>query len=132
MSTFTIALDAFAKEAPDKARTVVRKVAQEAGARVVLRSPVDTGRFRANWAAGVGAPNLTTTLATDKAGQGTIAKLTSAALRWDGEGDIYVTNSLPYAQRLEYGYSKQAPAGMVRITVAEFQTMVDAAAKAGA
>jgi hypothetical protein len=34
---------------------------------------------------------------------------------------IYLTNSLPYARRLEYGWSKQAPAGMVRITVANFE-----------
>jgi hypothetical protein len=34
---------------------------------------------------------------------------------------------MPYALRLEYGWSKQAPAGMVRVTVAEFQAVVNAA-----
>ena len=32
---------------------------------------------------------------------------------------VYLTNNLPYAQRLEYeGWSKQAPAGMVRVNMA--------------
>jgi hypothetical protein len=37
-------------------------------------------------------------------------------------------NALPYGPRLEYeGWSSQAPAGMVRISVVEFQTFVDKA-----
>ena len=40
-------------------------------------------------------------------------------------------NSLPYIRPLEYeGHSKQAPAGMVRVSVTEFQTFVDNAVKA--
>ena len=31
----------------------------------------------------------------------------------------YVTNALHYAEKLEFGHSKQAPAGMARIAVAE-------------
>lgn len=35
-----------------------------------------------------------------------------------GSAPVYhLTNSLPYARRLEYGYSKQAPVGMVRKTM---------------
>ena len=45
---------------------------------------------------------------------------------------IYLVNNLPYAVRLEYGWSKQAPAGMVRITAAEFQSIVDDAARSPA
>jgi hypothetical protein len=43
----------------------------------------------------------------------------------------FLTNNLPYALRLEYGWSKnQAPAGMVGLAVAEFQSIVrDAAAE---
>ncbi len=42
---------------------------------------------------------------------------------------IYLANSLPYIRRLEYGWSKQAPAGMVRGTVGEFQQAIDKALK---
>lgn len=40
-------------------------------------------------------------------------------------GDVvYLTNSLPYAQRLEHGWSKQAPRGMVRLSAIEFKRFV--------
>jgi len=38
---------------------------------------------------------------------------------------IYLTNNLPYAQRLEEGYSQQAPAGMVALTIQEFQAIAN-------
>ena len=42
--------------------------------------------------------------------------------------DIYYTNPLPYAQRIEYeGYSAKAPTGMVRINVANWDKYVKSA-----
>ena len=44
---------------------------------------------------------------------------------------IFITNSLPYAYRLEYdGWSRQAPAGMVRVTVVEFAQRFERAVRA--
>jgi hypothetical protein len=37
-----------------------------------------------------------------------------------------VGNDVPYIVRLEYGYSRQAPQGMARITAAESQQRIDA------
>lgn len=129
-NTFSLSLAKFAQAAPEQARTVVRKVAQEASAKIVLRSPVDTGRFHANWNAGIGVANETTTADLDKSGQAAIARANSVIDAADGVQTIYFTNSLPYAIPLEYGHSKkQAPLGMVRITVTEFQTYVDNAVR---
>lgn len=142
--TFTLSLKAFAEKAPDRARTVVRKVAGDALTRLVQRTPVGNptlwkskppagyvgGRLRANWNTSIGAPNLTTTLARDQVGSATITRGLSIVGASDGEAAIYITNSLPYAREIEYeGHSRQAPAGMVRITVAEFQAFVDNAVK---
>ena len=46
-------------------------------------------------------------------------------------GDVvYFVNGLPYAYRLENeGWSKQAPAGMIKISVTEFDQYVRAAIK---
>ena len=44
-------------------------------------------------------------------------------------GVEYITNNLPYAERLEYGYSQQAPAGMVRVTAARFRELLARAAR---
>lgn len=142
--TFALSLAAFAEKAPEQARQVVRKVALETLTRVVLRTPVGNpslwkgkppkgyvgGRLRANWTVGIGAPNRATGAPPDKTGQAAIQRGASAIGAADGTRDIYLMNSMPYVREIEYeGHSRQAPAGMVRITVAEWQTLVDAMAR---
>ena len=55
MGQFALQLAEFAKKAGGNADLVVKKVAIDLLARVVMRSPVDTGRFRSNWAVTIGA-----------------------------------------------------------------------------
>jgi hypothetical protein len=38
---------------------------------------------------------------------------------------IFFTNSLDYAKKLEFGGSRQAPTGMVRITVAQLPIIIN-------
>lgn len=79
---------------------------------ISMKTPVDTGRARANWFMAEGAPETSTT----------DAKTPKTYDRADFQGNgvpIFITNSLPYIVPLEYGHSKQAPAGMVRVTLAE-------------
>jgi len=38
---------------------------------------------------------------------------------------VYLVNNLPYAQKIEGGSSKQAPVGMVKVTVAEYQKIIN-------
>lgn len=111
------------KKLTDKAKGDLEAAARQAmflGAQgVVMKSPVDTGRFRGNWQFGQGAPNTATTAATDKSGASTLGAIKSRIDAAELGGVWYVTNSLPYAKRLEYGWSKQAPAGFVRLTAQE-------------
>jgi len=126
--TFTLALSQFAARAGDRADQVVRQVVLEVASRVIIRSAVDTGRLRANWRLGVGGPVTGTTDATDKTGIPTNAAI-DAALPANAAGTtLYITNNLPYAWRLENGWSKKEPLGMVGITVVEFAAIVDSAA----
>ena len=86
--------------------------------RVIMRSPVDTGRFRASWRVGNVAPD--TSVAAPGGGGGDPTQ--SALKNFDARKTtdlIFITNSLPYAIRLEEGWSGQAPSGMVAITTAE-------------
>lgn len=104
-------------KAGDKSDQVVRKVAIELQNSMIQMSPVDSGRFKSNWAAGIGAINtdISATAGSDAQGR------TGIALSgWKPGQTIFLTNSLPYSLRLEYGWSKQAPAGMVRLTVQEY------------
>lgn len=89
------------------------------------------GRFRANWQVTFNAPAAAALDAVDPSGSATVAKGTQMILAFDSAvGSIWMMNNVPYAQALEYGHSKQAPAGVVRISVAEFQTFIDDAARA--
>jgi hypothetical protein len=125
MGQFALQLAEFAKKAGANADLVVQKVAIDLLGRVVMRSPVDTGRFRANWAVTVGAPSAGTTEATDKSGAGAVEAGARVLASFQVGPSIYITNNLPYGPRLEYeGWSKQAPAGMVRVSVAEFEGLI--------
>ncbi len=105
------------------------KVAQNSlmrvGGSIVAKSPVDTGRFRANWLSAYGAADTDTSELIDKSGSQAIGRL-DAKLNGLAVGQVFhFTNSLPYAERLEYdAWSQQAPAGMVRLSVANWQTVV--------
>lgn len=120
---------AIMKRAGDKADLVVKKVAMDIAAQLVNRSPVDTGRFRANWRVGMGAPNMATSTSTDKAGSSTVMAMTGAIDSYTTGQTIWLTNSLPYAQRLENGWSKQAPSGMVRLTILSWRRAVSNAVR---
>ena len=125
MGQFALDLAAFAAKAGANAELVVRKVSIDILGKVILRSPVLTGRFRANWVLSFGTPEISQSDAVDKTGSMTIGRQSARLAGFKLGQAIYIMNSLPYGPRLEYeGWSKQAPAGMVRITVAEFQLLV--------
>lgn len=121
--SFSVDLSRLVKKAKGQQEAAVRKVAIETFSRVVMKSPVDTGRFRGNWVAAIGAYSGVTTTDVDPSGRGTVGKIAAAVAGMPINGaSIFLTNSLPYSIRLEYGYSRQAPAGMVRTTLAEIST----------
>lgn len=82
------------------------------------------GRFRGNWMFSIGAPDNATTDETDPSGRKSTARIVAGAIEFKAGDIAYITNSLPYAIPLEFGHSKQAPGGMVRVTVARFQQIV--------
>lgn len=134
---FVVDLTAFVKKAKGNADAVVRKVVLDIGTRIVVRSPVGDasfwkspppkgytgGRFRANWQYGEGVVPLGASSAIDPTGAVSLARI--AAIKPEAAGKVhYLTNNLPYAMRLETGWSKQAPGGMVALAVREFQGVV--------
>jgi hypothetical protein len=118
--SFTLDLSRFASKTKVNADLIVKKIALEAFSGIILKTPVDTGRARANWTYAVGNYSDATSENVDRAGGSTIAKVSNGlmATRINGQM-LYLTNSLPYIDRLEHGYSKQAPAGMVKLTLLE-------------
>lgn len=126
MMSFALELDEWVEKAKGNLDRVTRETLMLATQGVVMRSPVDTGRFRANWQFGAGAIDFTTSDQVDPSGAISIAKVQAQLGAVNAGGVYYLTNSLPYAYRLEYeGWSAQAPAGMVRVTLAGLQGAID-------
>lgn len=96
---------------------------------IMVRSPVDTGRFRGNWQIDISVPALAALERFDKPGQATILEETQKLVLWKLGQTISFRNNVPYSVRLEYGYSGQAPNGMIRITIAEAQMRADRISK---
>ncbi len=83
------------------------------------------GSLRGAWNASIGAPDETKTGAVDSAGTGTITAMRTIVNGVNIGDNFYLTNPLPYAYRVENGWSSQAPAGMVRVAVAETQAVLN-------
>lgn len=83
------------------------------------------GQFRANWNLSIEAVDTSTTEDKDPSGKAAIKRAQGRIESYKLGDRIFITNSLPYAYRLEYeGWSSQAPQGMVRITALEFEKYV--------
>ena len=144
MTTFAVQVGAFAAKAGARADLVRKKVALEILTRVVLKTPVDTGRARGNWQVGESAIGQQTSTLDPG---GTAAIEAGGALinaTPPEQTSIFITNSLPYIEVLENGgypnpaktgdktvggYSRQAPQGMVRTTLVEFRDILGDAVK---
>lgn len=135
--------DDFARNTQRKLEQIFRLSAIQLFKSVILKTPVDTGRARSNWQTEIGrfktgevktiqeAESLINDM-INKVNEGTIAQ------------GYFLANNLPYIQKLEYGgyplapkqgswdkkkkdfvikteggFSKQAPEGMVRISLEE-------------
>ena len=118
--SFSLDLSRAIKRAKGKQDLVVKKVMIETFSKVVKKSPVDTGRFRGAWIASVGSYSRSPCDSVDKSGDSTISKIKQDVLWMDILQRCYLTNALPYAVRLENGWSHtQAPQGVVKLTLAE-------------
>lgn len=121
MTSFTSQVKTWSKKTESKLDLAARKISLELFSRVILRSPVDTGRFRGNWQVQIGTIPRGTLEIEDKAGTATVNKADAATAGIEAGDVIYLVNNLPYGLRLEDGYSGQAPAGMVGLSVQEFR-----------
>jgi len=146
MGSFANQMKAWERKTSSKMDLATRQIALQIFAQIVLKSPVDSGRFRSNWQVSIGSVPSGTQEgnafpqgdAVDVKGPIYYAKLSGgeAALFGANAGDtIYFANNLPYARRLEEGgypdgpkvengRSSQAPNGMVALTIQEFQSVV--------
>lgn len=93
----------------------VRIIAMAMLGEVVLRSPVDTGRFRGSHTISIGSPVYSDSGRLDRSGGSTTNAGVSALTGLEPFTQVFIQTNLPYAQKLEDGHSKQAPAGIYSV-----------------
>lgn len=142
MASFDDQVKAFAKKANMSVEKTIKGTSIKLFSAVIKSSPVDTGRFRANWTAAGVQPSTVTTDMTDKSGAAATGAMVNYINSAKGQLVFTLANNLPYAYKLEYGgypgdgpntvggYSKQAPSGVVRVNVSRFQAILDEQARA--
>lgn len=119
MSSFSVDLAKFGQKAIDNSEEIVRKIAFDMHSRIVNRMPVDTGRARANTQISLHNLPSNATLETDKSGNATIASGNRELSQFKLGDTVFIYNNVEYILSLEFGSSKQAPAGMFRISFDE-------------
>lgn len=97
---------------------VVKRTAFACNNELKRATPVDTGWARANWVPSVGSPVNTTngsreavSAAAQSAGEARLLVYRT------NQGDVWITNNVPYIQKLNEGHSKQSPAGWIQAAI---------------
>ena len=131
--SFAADISSFVERTGLRADQVLRKVGLDGYGGLQRRSPVDTGRFRANWRISIDQTDLTTT-EDDSSGEAgspptsdELAVATSTLEKARFGQSIHLSNNLPYAGPLENGHSQQAPNGIVSQTLLELQANLERA-----
>lgn len=142
--TFAIDISNWIRKAGGNARKVTAKVMLDLTTAIVERTPVGDpltwsqpapagyagGRARGSWMYGFNAAPGVDPGTIDASGTAAIGRVVAGVGDEAEPGLHYITSVVPYMRRLEYdGWSQQAPAGMVRITIQEFKEFVARAAR---
>lgn len=145
MAHWSLDIDKWCGKSKAKLDDVKRTFAFMLYSAVVKKTPVDTGRARGNWNVSVGSPDYSVSDTKTKTPK---IQSPEQMPKAPGDAAIYIANNLPYIKTLEFGgypspvekgtwvkkgksgpghyeirseggFSKQAPQGMVGITVAK-------------
>lgn len=142
MAEWSLDLTEYAKKKNVEIKKVRKAYAFALYSSIVKKTPVDTGRARGNWNISVGKEDTSVDDPSSyPKSSGKYKNKSSpppARLKHkdpssfpDPKEDesIFISNNLPYITSLEYGSSKQAPAGMVGVTLANNENIFNAAVR---
>ncbi len=140
MAEWSLDLTEYAKKKQVEIKEVRKAYAFALYSSIVKKTPVDTGRARGNWNVSVGSPDTSTTETTQQKYNSKESIPTP-----NGDESIFISNNLDYIEKLEYGgypnppkggsgktvngFSKQAPNGMVGVTLANNENIFNAAVR---
>lgn len=123
---FRLDLARFAKEMDISLSIVLRRTALGIFERITEKTPVDKGFARWSWQIGINSPPDAKAIDLDGeapgeegAKQENHIEARQLSRHFDPYRAIWVTSYLPYILRLEDGWSRKAPQGMVKVSIEE-------------
>lgn len=139
--SFALDIQKFAKKCGKNADQVTRKTVLDIGTSLVEKTPVGDaaywkskppkgysgGHARGNWSHSTGTFEVREFDVIDKDGSISNARIMASVPQKAAGLVHFIGNSVPYIEPLEDGHSRQAPNGMVGLTVTEFQGIVNKA-----
>lgn len=145
-TSFLQSINAFVDKAKANNELAVKKGCIEVLQDIIRTSPVGqpelwqgyapkdyrAGRFRGNWQVTFDVPATGELDRIDPTGMETLKDGIEQIGQYTYKDHfVYFTNNLPYSVRLELGYSKQAPNGIVRVAALNATTHFGNASKGG-
>lgn len=146
MAKWTGDLSKYSKTQTNKVKEIKNKFVFSLYSSITQKTPVDTGRARGNWTVSPENPDLSVDENATKVKYRNYADMPKSK----GDESMFISNALPYIVTLEYGgypdpvkkgsldkktgryviksangYSKQAPNGMVGVTIADAKNILD-------
>lgn len=110
--------ESFSSKLKTKVKNKTLELANRIFDEVVERTPVNTGRARACWTLSEGSPVFNSISGNSNSGSIVPPPERPNLTNMSEFTRLYIANGQPYIVKLEYGYSNQAPSGMVRIALA--------------
>ena len=141
--SFALDLSKFQDIAKNRMNTVARKAFIELSKEIIETSPVDEGRFRANWFPELSGFSDEVTDDTNEEKAKARVVTTIDKFRADKHSSMTLSNNLDYATAIEFGqygtknagsedskvtqqgFSKKAPAGVVGVNILRWSKYID-------
>ena len=102
-----------------------RRSLNDAFLSVILKTPVDSGAALNSWFSNLGNNNGgEVERSPSTSGNDSISDMQATVATAEVGGQVLLYNNLPYIERLEDGYSLQAPVGMIKTVVADWPQIV--------
>ena len=126
LANFNAALDIASKRIHGDMNKFYKQVCLEVLKRIVLRTPVDTGRARGNWQVEIGRAAASSLMVEGSEGAMADLAISKGMTKLNQIPPfslVHITNNIEYIYYLEYDKrSSQFPEGMTEITLTEMAT----------
>jgi hypothetical protein len=129
MARWSLPIDKYVRATKGDIEKAARAVALDAFSRIIVKTPVDTGRARGNWMIDVQIVPEGWAEQYDRGGMATQDKGRAMLAAYKLGYEIHIRNNLPYIVALENGWSQEAPEGMVKTTMLEIGAITAGAAR---